>query len=283
MSRMIRTSEKKNARTGVAARLKEIAVVILVFSAVVPHVSRGQEEDEEAQNWNASVAAKYLSRYTSYGVDLSEDQPALLFEGYIFHSSGLNVGASVISAVGSHSGYQQSSFHLGYIRNVGKVLTISAAYKFHSYKDDTLNVLARIPNSLTLAGVAHVGKINLGGSYNLYFGDGSANFVAFTASTTRECGRLSVEPEVEASFASQTVDASVLPKNRGQAKKQSGGTTTSTVTGLTGLSVQMNLSYPLGRGLSLLFIPVYVYSPSDLSARSSQFLWYAGLTYSVDF
>src|SRR5512144_3065359 len=117
---MVREGHKKTG--GVTVREQAFAFVILFLCAMIPDVSLCQEESEDEQNWNASAALKYLSRYTSYGVDLSEDQPAVVGEGYVFHSSGVNAGAAVVSAVGSHSGYQQSSLHLGYVRNIGKVL-----------------------------------------------------------------------------------------------------------------------------------------------------------------
>lgn len=39
------------------------------------------DEDEEEQPWNVSVATRYQNRFTRLGVDLSQDQPALTMEG----------------------------------------------------------------------------------------------------------------------------------------------------------------------------------------------------------
>jgi pantoate kinase len=120
----------------------------------------------------------------------------------------------------------------------------------------------------------------------MYFSGGSANFVTFGASTSVQVGSLTLDPGLQMSFVSQTVDVSLLPKNRGKGKglvKQQGTPTTTTITGLSNFSVQVTASYPFGKGFALSVTPAYAYSPTDLAARTSQFLWSAAISYSADF
>jgi hypothetical protein len=88
----------------------------------------------------------------------------------------------------------------------------------------------------------------------MYFSGGSANFVTFGASTSIPVGSLTLDPGLQMSFVSHTVDVSLLPKNRGK-----------------------------GKGFSLSVTPAYAYSPTDLAVRTSQFLWSAAISYSADF
>jgi hypothetical protein len=261
--------------------------LVLFFVGGTHGVLHAQEdEDEGEQPWNVTVATHYLSRFTRLGVDLSQDQPAFTLEGSLAHSSGFNVGADVVSALGSNGGYEQTSYHLGYARSLGAIVRISGVYTYHDYKNDTLSTLASLSNTMTLEASVHWSWVNLSATYNIYFGGGSANFVTIGASTSLHSGSLTLDPELQMSFVSQRVDVSLLPKNRGKGKgqgRQQGSSTTTTITGLSSLSVQVTAGYPLGKGFSLSVTPAYVYSPTDLAARPSQLVWSAAISYSADF
>jgi len=262
-----------------------VSVTCATLSENLSYAQEENEEEEGAQNWSFSAGAKYLSRYTTYGVDMSQDQPALSFDAGMFHASGFNFGAEAISTLGSSGGYRQSSVHVGYSHSFGEKWTALGMYTYHSYQSDTLSALAGLSSSLSFGLVYHLGPVNLSASYNMYFGGGTANYLSLGATSSFEVRDLSIEASTEASFASQTVDATLLPKNRGQGKgkQQQGSQLTTTVTGMSSLGVVVTLSYPVGKGFTASLTPSYLYSPTDLSTRSSQFLWYAGLSYSVDF
>ena len=259
-------------------------VLLIGFTGL--SVAQDQEEEDQEQSWNLSLGPKYLSRFTGFGIDLSQDEPAVALEAGLQHVNGLSFGAEAIGRTGENAGYQQSTFHVGYGRPVTKALKLSGVYTYYAYKSDTVNALADISNSLTLGATLDVKRFLVSASYNLFFGAASANYFLVGLSTSARVWNMTIQPALQVSFGSQTVDVSLLPKNRGKgegAQKKIGGATTETITGLSSLSFVVAFSQPVGQGFTLTLSPAYEYSPTDLGARSSQFLWTAGLEYSTDF
>ncbi len=273
---------------------------LLAFVVVDRCFAQDEEKEEEAeQPWSLSADATYLSRYTSYGADLSEDEPALQVGAEIQHSSGARFGVEAIGRIGSNGGYQQSSFHLGYERDVAGVVSLGGVYTYYSYSSDTISVLAGISNSLGLSASLKLAPVTITAGYILFFGNASANYFSGTVAGAWSFGKLSVGPSVQATVASQTVDVALLPKNRGkglgkasapgQMKNGHGSgspssnstSSTESITGLSGLNVSVALSYPLGGGFTCSLSPAFEYSPSDLGVRTSQFIISAGLGYSL--
>ncbi|MGA9119942.1 MAG: hypothetical protein WB699_11315 [Bacteroidota bacterium] len=266
-----------------------------IMSATLTSFSFSQEEEEaeveEEQPWNLSIDANYLSRYTRFGVDLSQNEPAVSLEAVLLHSSGLSAGIAAIGLTGENGGYEESSFHLGYERQLMNALTLSGTYTYHLYRNDSLNALTGISNTLTLGAAVMVKGVRLSASYNLYFGGASANYFSGGLSTTGVIGDLTIQPALEASIVSQEVDISLLPKNRGKGKglsKKPGVATTSVVTtetirGLSNFRAVLTMSYPLGKGFTVSLAPAWEYSPSDLGGTTSQFIVTVGAGYSVDF
>ncbi len=261
--------------------------------ALAPAKAHSQEKEEpsdedEDQSWSASAGAKYLSRFTTYGIDLSQNRSAVALEAELGHEIGLSFGAEAYSMLGTDGGYQQSSFHIGYERSVSEAVTLSGVYTYHNYKNDSLNVLAGISSTLTLGGSLKLKGVAIGASYSIFFGGGSADYLETSISTSRQIGKLAIAPALQASFASQTVDQRLLPKNRGKGlgrknQQGAGSALTTTITGLSNLSILVPFSYPLGKGFTASLTPSYVYSPTELAATKSQFVWTAGIGYSVDF
>lgn len=262
--------------------------LFMTYTVAVAQEKEDAEEDDGDQPWNATAGTKYLSRYTTYGIDLSQNRSAISFQGEISHEIGLSVGAEAFTMLGTDGGYEQSSFHLGYERPVTKSITLSGVFTHHSYKNDSLNVLAGISSTFTFGGTLQLKGVTIGASYSVFFGGGSANYVETSVSTNRQIGQLTLAPMLQACFASQTVDQRLLPKNRGKGlgrknQQGTGAALTTTITGLSSLSLLIPLSYPLGRGFTVTLTPSYVYSPTDLAATTAQFVWYGGLSYSADF
>jgi hypothetical protein len=249
-----------------------------------------EEEDEGDQPWNVSIGTRYINRFTRFGVDISQDQPALSMEAGLAHASGWSFGAEGVYVLSTDGGYEQSSFHLGYERTLGKSLTLTGVYTYHTTRSDTLSTLAPISSSLAFGASVYIASFTVAASYNAYFGGGNANFFQVGASTSQHVGRWTLDPEMQLSFVSQTVDESLLPKNRGKGKgllKKAGATTptttTTTITGVGSFIVQVTAGYPLGKGLTVALTPAYMYTPTELSERASQFIWSAALRYSADF
>ena len=263
------------------------------------HAQDEEEEEEAEQPWNLSLGVSYLSRYTSFGTDLSEDEPALQFESTLSHSSGFSGGINILGRTGGNAGYQQADLHVGYERPIAKVLKVSGVYTYYSYASDTISVLAGISNSIAIGAALDLAPVTVSIGYILFFGSSSTNANYFSAgiSGSWEVGTLTMTPAVQIAIASTTVESALLPKNRGQAKGKgqgqghgqgNGGATgssilTEKITGLSSLNIALGLGYPLGKGFSVSLTPAYEHSPSDLSARTSQFIITAGLVYSVDF
>lgn len=274
-----------------AGLLRSWGLILCVAGLAQGELIAQDDEDEEEHPWNVSIATRYQNRFTRLGVDLSQDQPALTMEGGLTHASGLSFGADAVVVFGSNGGYEQSSFRLGYERAITKIVSIAGMYTYHAFSSDTLSTLAGLSSEVTLGASIHVAPFVVSAFYNAYFGGGTANFITVGASSSHPVGRLTLDPELQMSFVSQTVDVSLLPQNRGNgkgqgkglAKQQSASTTTTTITGLSNLTVQVTAGYPLGKGFVISLTPAYVYSPTDLAARTSQFLFSAAVTYSMDF
>ncbi len=277
--------------------LRGLAILGVLFTTSLNLCLSQEEEDsvEVDEPWNVSTNASYLSRYTSFGVDLSEDEPGVLLEASLTHASGVSFGVDALGRTGEHSGYQQSSFHLGYERELTKSFKVSGIYSYYSYSNDTVSVLAGISNSLGFGATLNIAPVTFGVGYNVFFGNASANYFSGTVGAAWQFGNLSLGPTVQACVASQSVNVALLPKNRGkgmgngqgQSKKGGGGTTgsvtTESITGLSSLNVTLAVSYALGKGFSASLAPAYQYSPTDLGARSSQFILTATFEYSLDF
>ena len=260
---------------------------LIIFGAIDSLYSQEKEgDDEQEQSWSVSSGAHYYSRYTRYGIDLSEDRSAFSFGSEISHQSGFSAGFEAFALNGTDGGYEHSSFHVGYEYPLNTSVRFNGAYTYHSYKTDTLSVLAAISNELSLGGTLKVGRFLFFVSYNAFFEGGTANYVTTGASTNYNIGQLTLEPSVQFSFASQTVNDALLPKNRGKGKGNMKGTTsnlTTTITGLSNLSIYLAFHYPLGKGFVTSIMPSYVYSPTDLATSVSQFVLIIGLEHSVDF
>lgn len=284
-------NERKDAMRKIMLRFSFFNIRILlmtslmIFGAVDFLYSQESDgDDEQEQPWNVSSEAYYYSRYTSYGIDLSQDRSAFSLESEVSHQSGLSAGFGVFALNGTGGGYEHSSFNIGYEYPLSASVTLHGAYTYHSYKTDTLNVLAGISNQLSFGGTVKTGSVLLLFSYNAFIKTGTANYFTVGASTNDTIGELTVEPSVQLSFASQTVSDNLLPKNRGRGRGNMKGTTlTTTITGLSNFTIGMAFRYPLGKGFVTSVVPSYVYSPTDLAASTSQFILNIGLEHSVDF
>lgn len=268
--------------------IRILLIINLMILGTLDFVYSQEKEgdDEQEQSWSVSSGAHYYSRYTRYGIDLSEDRSAFSVESEISHESGLSAGFEAFALNGTDGGYEHSSFHAGYEYPLSTSIKFTGRYTYYSYKTDTLSVLAGIVNELSIGGSLEVSSYLFSVTYNAYFGGGTADYLTTGALANYKIGELTLEPSVQLSFASQTVNQSLLPKNRGKGKNNKKGTTsnlTTTITGLSNLSISLAFRHPLGRGFVTSVIPSYVYSPTDLAASATQFILTIGLEHSIDF
>ena len=105
---MTREGYKDRPRSSLSQRALCRGIVLALFLIPAPAIDAQVEDNEDGQSWNLSLGANFLSRYISYGTDLSQDQPAFSFEAGIEHATGFSFGADAIVRTGSTGGYQQS-------------------------------------------------------------------------------------------------------------------------------------------------------------------------------
>jgi hypothetical protein len=263
-----------------------IAMLVLISTFDLMYAQENESNDEQEQMWTVASGAHYYSRYTRYGADLSEDQPAFSIGSDINHESGLSTGFQAFALTGTNGGYEHSAFHAGYEYPMNTLISFAGIYTYSTYKTDTMSVLAGISNTISLGGTFKVSGLILSVSYTTFFGGGTANYVVTGVSTNFIIGELTVAPSVQLCFASQTVNDNLLPKNRGKGKGNKNGTastSTTTITGISNLSIDIAFHYPLGKGFVTSIKPSYVYSPTDLAVSVNQFILTIGLEHSVDF
>lgn len=278
--------------------LLRLAIIAIVFVAVpLDGIQAQQDSDDVEENtpWTASIHGQYDNKDNSGGVDLSNDLAVFQYGIRVEHSSGASLEVGAATLFGSGGGFERWGVTLGYTRAVTTWMTLSLEYSRFKYQNDSLNAIANLTNSITLGVSFPTQLVNVGLSYNTYFGGGSASYYALNLDRTYEKNNFTINPSLNFSFISQTIDQIRLVSFKrnvhaaGKGNSGSGGTSTPTssfvtVTGLSGITLSVPTSYDLGGGFSIKAQPTYVYSPkAELAADTNEFLWSIGLTYSRDF
>ncbi len=264
------------------------------------HAQEEGEEEEETV-WTGTAHTQYQNKDNNRGVDMSNDLATLLYSARLDHASGFSLEAGASNLLGSGGGFEKWYATLGYSHSVNSWLLLSGELSHFRYADDSLNAIANLSNSITLGATFQTSVVNVGVSYNTYFGGGTANYYGLNFDRTFQATNLTINPSVNLSFISQTIDQKRLVSykkamqalthggGRGMGGGGGGSTTTTTpssvsVAGLSGITVSVALSYDLGGGFSVEAQPTYVNSPKgELASNTSQFLWAIGLSYSKDF
>jgi len=228
----------------------------------------------------------------AYGIDLGNEQSAAGFSLGVDHQSGFSAAVGGIHTLGDPAELQNWNVSVGYTWDVTEWMTLSAEYAYYSYVNDSANVLAALTNTIGVGFDLDLGSASLGLSYDTYLGTNSASYISLDASTFLSFGKVAVLPLAQATFMSQTVEDRLLKTSGSSAGSgRGGGTTTtstltgvSTITGLSSVSVHVVFLYRIAEGWSLSFHPYYLYSPkAELSTSSSNFIWTAGLRYTIGF
>lgn len=261
---------------------------IVLCSAIILLSSLSKTQDDGDPKWSVSFGSRFLSRYTSYGVDLAGDQSAFSHSASLSHISGASAGIRAIQTLGTDAGLQSWSFDAGYDYELSDYLTLSAAYSYTSYKNDSVNVLAALSHSISLEAEFSFSLFSASLSYDTFLGGDGANYFSADVSTFLDFDRLLIVPLVQATFVSQEIDDVLLSKVKSTSGKKSTGsnavTSVTTITGLSSVSAHAVLSYRLLPGLRFSLHPMVLYSPkSELASSDIQFLWAAGIRYTKDF
>jgi hypothetical protein len=279
--------------SAVSKTLLTAVVGLILFATPLETIHAQQEsKDNEESSWTVSPHGKYMNKENSRGVDLSNDLATFQYGVRVEHSSGVSLDVGGANLLGSGGGFERWEIALGYTYTATSWMVFSGALSQFKYQDDSLNAIANLTNSLTL-GVSFPSKfVNVGLSYNSYFGGGSASYFGLSFDRSFQQEKLTVNPSLNFSFISQTIDQKRLVsykknvKAAGKGGGNGGGTVSSTsvmITGLSGMTLAVGLSYDLGSGFTVDAQPMYVYSPrAELAANTGEFLWSVGLTFSRD-
>ncbi len=247
-------------------------------------VSVCSAQEEEA--WSASAGVRYLNRYTSYGIDLSGDRPAISPSLSLSHESGFSAGLEGIMVTGASGGLQRWSLGLGYEFSLSESFTLSGEFNHYQYRTDTAHVLAGLSNAISISADLDLDLVSVSASIDRYLGDLGATYFGFDVSGFVGIGDWTIVPLAQITFVSQTVSISRTKAQSGMTKKSGPGGTvsTTTLTGVSSFSVHGVAIYSIASGFSLVLHPAVVYSPkTEVTARPTQFVWSAGIRYSFSF
>ncbi len=269
----------KSAKDETVPMLHPSAILcVLCVSAMIFFLAPAANGQDEPP-WTASFGTDYISRHVAYGVDLSES-PAIGFSAGLGHASGFTLDAGALRTLGSGGELQNWSAGLGYELSLAEILSLEAGFTHYEYSNDSANALASLSNSLSFGLGADFGAVSVGLSYDTFLGGAGASFISADVSSFHDFGSFYLVPLAQLTFVSQKVESLFLKSG-----KKGMGTSTSTITTVTGLSsfsLHAVIFAPIAEGLSFTVHPYYLYSPSELSSSSSRFIWSAGLRYSVE-
>jgi hypothetical protein len=257
--------------------------VIFILSFSTNNILNAQ--DNRNTNFRLSFGAKYLNRFTAYGIDLAQESAAYGLSASLAHTSGFYTDANFTNPTNTSIDAQQTSFDIGYEYEFSEIFSLSAEFSQYFFSSDTSNILSQFSNSITLNAGFDLGVIDLGLSYDQFLGEPGASYFGLDISTFQEIGPLYILPLYQAVFISQTVDESILAKSKGKKKIiQATTVTTTTISGLANSIITVAMIYPATQNLSLSFTPSLILSHNDdLSSESSQFVWNVGARYRFHF
>lgn len=242
------------------------------------------QDEETTTRWEVTSGIKYLNKYTNYGLNLSDDLPALSYAAGIAHESGLSSELTILQY--QHMGIQQLSVGVEYELPLNDWFSLSAGYTYNHHANDSLNILSGLVHELSLSAGISLSTYNLGISYTTFLGNNSGTYFTFDISGYHSWNRLIIVPLIQTTIISQQIENTFIQEGK-KKKGMSSSTTitsTTTVTGINSASIHLVLTYPLLSHLDILAHPFLLYTPnSDISTKQYQFLWSFGVRYSTQF
>jgi len=233
--------------------------------------------------FNFAVGTKYYSRFTAYGINLSGDNPAWGLNAGLEHSSGLYGDIYYIRSIQSSNDEQQVALDMGYQLEFSPRFLMYAELTHYQYSSDTLHAFAQFSNSFSLNANFDLSIIDIGLSFDRFFGGSGATYFSVDISTFQHLGPLYLLPMMQVVFMSQTVEERYLDKGKGK-KKDDENLVTTTLTGLSSTILTVVTILPVVENLNITLVPSLIfYHQSELSVDSVQFIWNAGIRYRIYF
>lgn len=262
-----------------------IFTVAVIFILSFSTINILNAQDSRKPDFRLSLGAKYLSRFTAYGIDLAQESAAYGLSASLGHTSGFYTDAYFTNPTNTSVDAQQISFGIGYAKEFSELFSLSAEFSQYFFSSDTSNILSQFSNSIAVNAGFDLGAVDLGLSYDQFLGESGASYFGLDISTFLEVGPLYILPLYQAVFMSQTVDESILAKSKGKKKDiQATTATTTTISGLANSIITVAVIYPAIQNLSVSFTPSLIIGHNDdLSSESSQFVWNAGIRYRFNF
>lgn len=254
-------------------------IIILISANYILHA-----QDNRNKDFRLSFGAKYLSRFTAYGIDLASESAAYGLSSSFSHSSGFYADAYFTNPAASNIDAQQTSLDIGYEKDFSDFFTLSAEFNQYFFRSDSANILSQFTNSISFGAEISFDYFDIGLSYDQFLGNDDPSYFSFDISAFHKVGSFYILPMYQAVFMSQSVEESLLHK--GKSKKKINRTTSSSteISGLINSIFTVAVIYPVMKNLSVSFIPALILSHNnDLSSESSLFVWNAGLRYRLNF
>jgi len=256
-------------------------IVILIFTVSAFKIVQAQGNEEPALC--LSFGAKYLSRYTAYGIDLAGENPAWGLSSSLSHESGFYSDAYFNRPVKTPYESQQVTFDIGYEKEVSTRFTMSAEFSQFFVSSDTVNLLSQFSNMISVNTEFDLIICDIGLSYDRFLGSAGANYFSLDISTFHDLKHVYILPILQAVFMSQSVDESFTVKGKGRHNIDQVAETTD-LTGLANTMLSVVSIFPVFKNVSVTFVPTLILNHRDeLSAESSQLVWNAGISYNFNF
>jgi hypothetical protein len=247
---------------------------------------RSQEQEEVnaegSMPWTLSLRSRVKSAELKRGIDISGDQGTYGLGASILHESGWNGSVSTIVGLQTKSTLS-TSFGIGYEYNVSDAFSLSIDYTSTNYPNDSVNAVATLNNVVSLGASYDFDFLDVSLSFDRFMGTTAAMYGGVSLSTTFDFDALTIIPSFDISFVSQSIDVSRISIQKGKRPPQL-ASTTQTIAGLSGISLDALVLYSFGGGFSVSTNPMLTYSAqSDLAARTFTFSVTLGIKYSLGF
>jgi hypothetical protein len=255
-----------------------LALFVISFLLFIRNTIYAEENSKSA--FGLSFGARYLSRFTAYGIDLADESQAWALHTSAAHKSGFYADARFTRPVSSPDNAQQFSFDIGYEKELSSRISVSAEFSQYLYSGDTVNVLSQFSNMISLNAECDLTIFDLGFTYDHFLGGSGATYLSLDASTFQQIGPVYILPVLQLVFISQTFEENYFVKDKHKKKESNTAAVTTKLTGLVNTLITIVAVYPVFKNVSLSFVPLLILNhQEELSAESSRIIWSAGIRY----
>lgn len=264
--------------------MKSSSILFLVFLLMV-FVPNAIAQEDTIKDFKFSVGSKYKSRFTSYGIEMADESPAIGLNFSVSHASGFYSDASFVSPLQSDLNANQTIIDIGYEKEVSSFFSFSIEFNQYFFNNDTLGLLSGFSNSIDLGADFSFEMLDIGFSFDQFLGESGATYFSFDVSRFISLKPFYILPIVQMVFLSQEVDNPNLLKGKKGKKKGRPKITDAenvTLTGLANTIITVASIYPVNKKISISLIPSLIISnQEDLSADIFNFVWSIGFKYKL--